>query len=251
MALITVTILVKNSQRYIEEVLRALNAFDEVLVYDTGSTDETLSLAATFPNVTIFREKFVGFGPTHNLASSKAKNDWILSIDSDEIVTPEMLKEILETEIRPDTVYSFPRHNYFNGKFIKWCGWYPDRRVRLYHRKHTLFSESQVHEEVIADNMKHMPLKGPLKHYSYASISEFLDKMQLYSELFAKQNVGKKSSSLSKAILHGFFAFFKSYVIKRGFMGGYEGYVISIYNGHTAYYKYLKLFERSSSKTFL
>ena len=246
--MISVTILVKNNRKYIEEVLTALESFDEVVVYDTGSTDDTLALAAKYINVTIYKEKFIGFGPTHNLASASARNDWILSIDSDEVVTPEMAKEIHKTALSPDTVYSFPRHNYFNGKFIKWCGWYPDRRVRLYHRQHTQFSNDQVHEEVIAKNMKQISLQGPLKHYSYGSISEFLNKMQLYSDLFAKQNVGKKSSSLRKAILHGFFAFFKSYIIKRGFLGGYEGYVISRYNGHTAYYKYLKLFEANQKK---
>lgn len=241
--MISVTILAKNSQRYIQEVLTALKSFDEVVIYDTGSTDDTLSLAEKFPNVTIYREKFIGFGPTHNLASKVAKNDWILSIDSDEVVTPEMAKEIVSVALDPKTVYSFPRHNYFNGKFIKWCGWYPDRRVRLYHRRHTKFSDDQVHEWVIVENMQYVSMKGPLKHYSYASIGEFLEKMQLYSELFAKQNVGRKSSSPIKAILHGFFAFFKSYVIKRGLLGGFEGFVISLYNGHTAYYKYLKLRE--------
>lgn len=241
--MISVTILAKNSERYIQEVLTALSSFDEVVLYDTGSIDETLSIAKKFPNVIIYKKKFVGFGPTHNLASGIAKNDWILSIDSDEVVTPEMVSEIKCLTLDPKSVYSFPRHNYFNGKFIKWCGWYPDRCVRLYHRKHTRFSNDQVHEGVLTDNMKIVSMRNPLKHYSYESIREFLEKMQLYSELFANQNVGKKASSPIKAIFHGFFAFFKSYIIKRGFLGGYEGFVISLYNGHTAYYKYLKLFE--------
>lgn len=241
--MISVTILVKNSQRYIKEVLSALQSFDEVVVYDTGSTDETLLIAEKFPNVTIYREKFIGFGPTHNLASDVAKNDWILSIDSDEVVTSEMVNEIDHTQLSENCVYSFPRNNYFNGKFIKWCGWYPDRQVRLYHRKHTRFSDAQVHEGVMTNNLQRISLNAPIKHYSYASISEFLEKMQLYSDLFAKQNVGKKSSSPFKAIIHGFLAWMKSYFLKRGFLGGYEGFVISLYNGHTAYYKYLKLYE--------
>lgn len=241
--MISVTILAKNSQKYIREVLESLTSFDEVVLYDTGSTDETLSIAKEFPNVTLYQEKFIGFGPTHNLATAKAKNDWVLSIDSDEIVTPDMANEIHKTVLDPSSVYSFPRHNYYNGKFIKWCGWYPDRQYRLYNRKYTRFSEAQVHEAIILENMKPTPLKSPIKHYSYSSISEFLEKMQLYSTLFAKQNKGKKRSSLPKALAHGFFSFFKSYILKRGFLGGYEGFVISLYNGHTAYYKYLKLRE--------
>lgn len=246
--MISVTILTKNSEKYIQEVLEALKTFDEVLVYDTGSTDQTLSIVKKYDNVTIRQAPFVGFGPTHNLASAAAKNDWILSIDSDEVVTPEMAREILQTTLNLRAVYSFPRHNYFNGKFIKWCGWYPDRIVRLYNRKQTHFSDQHVHEKVVEDGMTRIRMKNPLKHYSYGSIADFLSKMQLYSDLFAKQNAGKKSSSLSKALLHGFFAFFKSYILKRGFLGGYEGFVISLYNGHTAYYKYLKLYEANQKK---
>lgn len=243
--MISVTILTKNSQRYISEVLSSLSQFNEVLVYDTGSTDNTLSIAAKFSNVTIYQEPFIGFGPTHNKASAAAKNDWILSVDSDEVPSEEMLKEISVTNLDPGTVYSFSRHNYFNGKFIKWCGWYPDCRPRLYHRNHTSFSLDQVHEGVLIKGFKVVVMKGPLKHYSYHSIRDFLEKMQLYSELFALQNKGKKKSSLVKAISHGLFSFFKSYVLKRGFLGGYEGFVISLYNGHTAYYKYLKLYEEN------
>lgn len=218
--MISVTILTKNSQRYLKEVLTSLEGFDEVLVYDTGSSDQTFEIAEQFPNVKLIKKTFVGFGPTHNLVTNLAKNDWILSIDSDEVPTPEMLAEIASLKMKPTEVYSFPRNNYFNGKWIKWCGWYPDRVVRLYNRNSTKFSDNQVHEGVITDHLTHVKLKGALKHYSYGSIAEFLDKMQLYSDLFAKQNVGKKSSSPFKAVIRGFFTFFKSYIIKRGFMGG-------------------------------
>lgn len=248
--MISVTILSKNSQRYLNEVLSALKNFDEVIVYDTGSSDDTFRIAGMFPNVKLINAAFVGFGPTHNLATEAAKNDWILSIDSDEVLAPEAAQEILTAHLDPRYIYSFPRNNYFNGKFIKWCGWYPDRCIRLYNRKSTRFSDAQVHEGVIVDGLRHVKMHGAIKHYSYGSIAEFLEKMQLYSELFARQNAGKKRSSPWKAIGHGLFSFFKSYVIKRGFLGGYEGFVISLYNGHTAYYKYLKLYEANVSLTF-
>jgi len=241
--MISVTILTKNSEKYLNEVLSALSLFDEVLIFDNGSTDGTLALAEKFSNVVIHQGIFQGFGPTHNLASSLAKHDWILSIDSDEVVTPELAEEIKHTTLSAACVYTFPRHNYFNGKFIKWCGWYPDRQVRLYNRTQTAFCDAQVHEAVQIRNLTKIQLKSPLKHYSYESITDFLTKMQAYSELFAIQNQGKKSSSICKAISHGFFAFFKSYILKRGFMGGYEGFVISTYNANTAFYKYLKLRE--------
>ncbi len=228
---------------YIKEILQSLHAFDEVVVYDTGSTDETIEIAENFSNAALYKRPFVGFGPTHNLASGCAKHDWILSIDSDEVPSPELIEELLNLDLNPHCVYSISRRNFFNGKWIRWCGWHPESVVRLYHRKFTKFSDDQVHEGIITDNMKVEKLRGALKHYSYDSISQFLEKMQLYSELFAKQNAGVKRSGPLKAVGHGMFAFFKSYILKRGFLGGYEGLVISLYNGHTAYYKYLKLNE--------
>lgn len=246
---ISITILTKNSCKYLYEVLTALKAFDEVLIYDTGSTDGTLQIARQFPNISIHEGKLDGFGPTHNLASALARNDWILSVDSDEIVTPEMSKALSELHLERGSVYSFPRDNYFNGKHIKWCGWYPDRQRRLYNRLDTAFSDAQVHESILLDGVKEVPLSVSFMHYSYATISDFLAKMQSYSDLFAKQNQGKKSSSVFKAISHGFFTFFKCYFIKRGFLGGREGFIISAYNGHTAFYKYLKLAEANKNNT--
>lgn len=246
--MISVTVLTRNSQKYLKEVLDSVRSFDEVVIYDTGSTDETLAIARQYPNVTIYEAAFEGFGPTHNKASAKAKHPWILSIDSDEVVTPEMAAEIAKTQLRADSAYSFPRHNYFNGKLIKWCGWYPDRQVRLYNRETSQFTQAQVHEAIITSGLKHVPLQSPMIHYSYANLSDFLNKMQSYSDLFALQNRGKKSSSPLKATAHACFAFFKSYFLKRGFLGGYEGFVISSYNAHTAFYKYLKLYEANQQK---
>jgi glycosyltransferase involved in cell wall biosynthesis len=246
--MISVTILTKNSQKYIREVLMSLKDFHEVMIYDTGSTDETLDIVKQFPNVTIYKRPFIGFGPTHNEASKMAKHDWILSIDSDEVVTKELANEILNLQLDDKTVYAFPRHNYFNKKFIKWCGWYPDRQIRIYNRKVTRFTDAKVHEAIISDTLKKVDLKHPLIHYSYDSVSDFLAKMQSYSSLFAEQYQGKKKSSPLKAIGHGLFAFFKSYFIKRGFLGGYEGFFISVYNANTAFYKYLKLYELNSKR---
>jgi glycosyltransferase involved in cell wall biosynthesis len=245
---ISVTILTKNSQKYLKEVLASLQGFDEVLIFDNGSTDQTLEIAGQFSNVKIVKGLFTGFGPTHNHASSLAKWDWILSIDSDEVVTKEMAEEIRITPLEPAAVYSFPRHNFYNGTFIKWCGWYPDRQMRLYHRSKTRFTDAQVHESIIVEGLKAIPLKNPIRHYSYDSHADFLAKMHSYSDLFARQYCGKRSSSPWKAVGHGLGAFFKAYLLKKGFLGGYEGFVISVYNGNTAFYKYLKLYEANQRR---
>ncbi len=240
---VTVTILTKNSEKYLQQVLTPLAEFKEVLLYDNGSADGTFEIASKFPNVRIEKGTFEGFGATHNKASAAAEFDWILSIDSDEVVTPEMVSAIRALTLDTESVYSFPRHNYFEGKWIRWCGWYPDRQYRLYNRTKTSFTNAEVHEAIIVNGLKHVALEAPLIHYSYETQADFLAKMQSYSTLFAKQYAGKKSSSILKAISHGIGAFLKSYVVKRGFLGGAQGFMISVYNGNTAFYKYLKLRE--------
>jgi len=241
MPMITVTILTKNSEETLGTVLDSVSQFDEVILLDTGSKDCTLEIAKIYPNVKVFESTFLGFGPLHNLAAEHASHDWILSLDSDEVLTTELTSEILSLKLNPTSVYSFPFDNYFNGKLIKWCGWHPDRHVRLYNKTRTAFSDVKVHERVLTQGVKEFPLKHSVKHYSYRSISDFLKKMEIYSTLYAEQNRGTKKSSFTKAILHGAFAFIKSYIIKRGFLGGKEGYIISLYNAQTTFYKYLKL----------
>lgn len=242
--MISVTVLTKNCASIIEKTLESLKSFPEVIIYDTGSMDATLEIAKNFSNVKIYFGEFRGFGPMHNEASGLATNDWILSIDSDEVASPELAREILNLNLDPSCIYGFFRHNYYRDKHIKWCsGWHPDPVLRLYHRKKTAFSSDAVHEKIENRGLKRVYLAHPLTHAPYREISDFLSKMQTYSTLFAQQNRGKKSSSLTKAIWHGGFAFFKSYILKRGFLGGREGFIISIYNGHTAFYKYLKLDE--------
>lgn len=243
--MISVTILTKNSAKHLKQVLEALGSFDEVLVYDTGSVDETLDIAKNYANVTILQAPFEGFGPTHNKASQAAKYDWILSIDSDEIATSELVEEIHALSLDCRHVYSFPRKNYYRGKWIRGCGWHPDRQMRLYHRKQTQFTEAQVHEAVIVDHLLHVPLKAAIVHYPYETTADFLNKMQTYSQLFAEQYQGRRASSTFKAIGHGVFAFLKSYFLKKGFLGASEGFIISVYNANTAFYKYLKLAEKN------
>lgn len=242
--MISVTILTKNCEETLQKTLQSAISFKEVLVLDTGSTDATLEIARQFPNVVIHTSPFLGFGPTHNLATKLASFDWILSLDSDEVLTDELVTEIHALALDTTSVYSILRHNYFNGKWIKWCGgWHPDRVVRLYNRQTTRFTDAAIHERVLTDGLKVHSLKSPLVHTPYRRINDFLSKMETYSTLFASQHQHKKKASIVSAIAHAWFAFFKSYILKKGFLGGKEGFIISMYNSHTAFYKYLKLDE--------
>ena len=241
--MISVTILTQNSQKHLAEVLKSLNNFSEVILIDHGSNDNTLQIAAQYSNVTVHQREFKGFGPAHNEAASLCQYNWILSVDSDEILSPALQEELNKLALDPSKVYSFPFHNFYNGKHIKGCGWYPDRHVRLYNKTRTQFTNTYVHERIITQTLQEEPLEHPIFHFSYHSIEDFIRKMQIYSDLFAQQYVGKKQSSLSKAILHGCFAFIKTLIIKRGFTDGIEGFIIAVYNANTAFYKYLKLLE--------
>ena len=120
--MISVTILAKNSERKLAQVLEALRYFDEVLLIDTGSTDSTVKIAQEFANVHIKKLPFEGFGKTHQKASLLAKHDWILSVDSDEVVSEGLSKEILTLKLDSSCVYLIPFQNTFNKKWIKWCG---------------------------------------------------------------------------------------------------------------------------------
>lgn len=232
--MISACILTKNNERTIQRCLDSVKELDEVLILDTGSTDSTLDIAKTYCNVHIHSTPFTGFGSLRNKASELARNDWILALDADEVLTA------LPNELQPTCIYSFPFHNYFNGKWIKWCGWYPDRHMRLYNKTTTRFSGDKVHEKILPADLTEIKLTTPILHYSYDSIDDFLSKMQYYSTLFQQQHAGK-NASIFKALFHSWWAFFKSYILKRGFLGGREGFIISQYNAHTAYYKYLKL----------
>ena len=208
--MISVTILVKNGERYLQRVLESLAIFEEVIVYDTGSTDKTKEIAQTFSNVQFFEGPFEGFGPTHNYISSLCSSDWILSIDADEVISEAFKKKVPIEKLDPTKVYAFPYYNFYKETHIKWCGWHPEKRLRLYHRKYTRFSDSLVHEKLLHEKMEVITLPYPVYHYTYASLSEFLVKMERYSTLFAEQNVGKRRSSPLIALKHCIWTFFKA-----------------------------------------
>lgn len=245
--MISVCILTKNAASTLYSTLESIQTFPEVLLLDNGSTDDTFAIAQNFSNVKIVKTPFIGFGPLRNQAAALASHDWIFALDSDEILSPPLLAELSSLSFDSTCAYSFPRHNFYNGKWIKGCGWYPERVLRLYNRKTANFSETQVHESLISNGLKIIPLTSPLYHTPYRTTADFLAKMQHYSTLFAQQHKNVRSSSYPKALIHGLFAFFKSYFLKRGFTQGKEGFTISLYNGNTAFYKYLKLMEANQA----
>jgi len=241
--MITVCILAKNSASTLRTALDSVQSFPEVIVLDNGSTDETISIAKSYPNVKVLEFPFIGFGPLRNQAAAYATHDWILALDTDEALSPLLLAEIQTLSLNPSAAYSMPRDNYYNNKHIKGCGWFPDRVIRLYHRKQARYSDAAVHESVLSQNI--IPLKASIIHIPFRSTAEFLSKMQNYSTLFAQQHKSARTSSLAKAFLKSLFTFFRSYFLQRGIFLGPEGFIVSLYNSNTAFYKYVKLWEEN------
>jgi len=241
---ISAVIIVKDGERTIKECLEALSAFEDVVVFDNGSTDGTQDVCRNYKNVNLVEGEFIGFGPTKKLASTYAEHDWILSLDSDEIVTEKFVDTLKEKTLDIDTVYSIKRINYYKDIEIK-HGWSNDVLPRIYNRRRTNISDSMVHEGVVTDNMKVEYLNIALKHLRYTSISEFIIKADHYSTLFAEQNVGKRSSSPLKAIGNSTFTFMRKYFFKLGFLDGYPGLVMAYTNMIENFYKYMKLYEKN------
>ena len=240
---ISVVMIAKNAEEHIEASLKAIESFSEVILYLNNCTDNTEAIAKNFSNVKIIHGEFTGFGDTKKRATSYAKNEWILSIDSDEVLSSKLIEEIAHKELNSNSIYSILRDNYYNKKHIKCCGWDNDYVERLFNKKITNFNDKKVHEGVITENLNIEKLQNSLAHYPFSHAGELLNKMDKYATLYAKEHTGQKKSSPFKAFSSGVFAFFKNYILQKGFLCGYEGLLISISNANGAFYKYIKLYE--------
>ena len=239
---ISCVLIAKNAQATLKATLESLKEFEDVVLYSNNSTDETDSIAKSFSNVNLVNGNFIGFGPTKNCAATYAKNKWILSLDADEVLSEEFISTLQELTLQDNTLYSISRENYYKKRVVKHC-WGKDIIVRLYKSTQTSFTDKLVHESIISDTFEVKNIPALIKHYPYSTISDFIVKLDRYSSIYAEDNVGKKSSSPSKAFFNGLFSFFKTYIIKGGFLDGYAGLVIAFSHMATNFYKYIKLYE--------
>ncbi len=240
---ISAVVLAKNNKNTIEKTLKSLQDFDDVVVYDNGSTDSTMTIARGFKNVNLVEGEFKGFGWSKNKAVSFTKYDWVIIIDSDEVIDAKLLEILKTKQLDKNKVYQLNFKAFYKDIQVKYCGWNNQKIKRLYNKTVTSYNMNDVHEDIISDGFDMEILGGNVEHYSYHSISQFIIKADHYSTLFAKNNVGKKNSSPTKAIFNGIYSFVKTYFFKRGFLDGYVGLVISFSHMVTNFYKYIKLYE--------
>jgi glycosyltransferase involved in cell wall biosynthesis len=240
---ITAVVLAKNNEITIQNTLNSLRGFKDVVVYDNGSVDTTINIVKQYDNINLIQGKFKGFGWTKNKAVSYAKNDWIIIIDSDEVIDDMLFKTLKTTKLDKNSVYLLNFKAYYKDIQVKYCGWNNQKIKRVYNKTVTKYNSNDVHEDIITTNLEIKQLDGNVEHYSYQTIEQFVNKANTYSTLFATNNVGKKRSSPSKAILNGIYSFIKTYFFKQGFRDGYVGLIIAFSHMTTNFYKYIKLYE--------
>lgn len=240
---VSVIILVKNPREIFHRTLDSVKDFNEVIIVNTGSKESLIPFIRDKAHIKVFEKQFSGFGTLKQFAENQTSNHWILSLDSDEVLSDEAKQTLLNLDLNKARIYSFPFHNYLYDKWIKGCDWYPDRHIRLYNKTVTGFSHDKVHEKILEKNLKITRLKSPIYHYSYQGLSDFLDKMQRYSTLFVESKAKKSRYFFLKAIFGSLFTFCKSYFFQKGFLYGASGFIISMYKSQVSYYKYLKCWE--------
>jgi glycosyltransferase involved in cell wall biosynthesis len=244
---ITATIITLNEEKNIGDCLASLDFVDEIVVVDSGSTDRTEAICVANPLVRFIRQSWLGYGPQKNFALSQACYEWILSIDADEIVPPDLADEICASIKADDGCAGFyvKRKNMYKKQWIRHGGWWPDTILRLFRKDKGLFSNRRVHESVEVDGItKH--LQAALEHYSYNGPEDFILKMHSYAMAGAYQMKDEgRAGGAVRAVIRAFAAFVKGYILKRGFLDGRAGLLIAVSGALGVFYKLIKLSELS------
>lgn len=240
---LSVIIITKNEAHDIRACLESVAWADEIIVLDSGSSDETVAIALEFTEQVHAAEDWQGFGVQKNRVLAYATKDWVLSLDADEQVSEELRAEIVNAmHLGCALVYTVPRLSSYCGRFMRHSGWWPDRVARLFKRGHAQFSLDLVHERLLYTE-KAGQLNSPLLHITYKNLDEVLLKINQYSSLGAQNAYGRgKRGGLLRAIGHGLWAFLRTYILRVGFLDGAEGLMLAISNAEVAYYRYLKLY---------
>jgi glycosyltransferase involved in cell wall biosynthesis len=242
MAKISACIISFNEERKIEDCLKSLQpVVDEIILVDSLSTDDTLKIAEKYTDK-IFHQKFLGHIEQKNLAVEKASNDWILSLDCDERLSEELQQSILEIKDRLEQAdaYRMPRKTFYIYRWLNHC-WYPDLKTRLFNRKSSHWGGTNPHDHIVTQGKNIIRLKGDIYHYSFDSISDHLKTIDSFTEIGADELVRKnKPVSILSPLSHASWTFFKLYIIKRGFLDGFAGLIVSVLSYMHVFIKYSK-----------
>lgn len=239
---LSVIIIAHNEAHAIRACLESVAWADEIIVVDSGSTDDTVAICREFTSL-VYVHDWPGFGIQKNRALGYASKDWVLSLDADERISPELRQEMQAVMAAPGTYSAFkmPRLSSFCGRFMRHSGWWPDYVTRLFRRGSARFSDDLVHERLIVSGTT-ATFNSPLLHDTYRDLEEVLDKVNSYSTAGARMLDQKhRRAGLSTAVLHGLWAFVRTYFLRRGFLDGREGFMLAVSNAEGTYYRYIKL----------
>ncbi len=247
---LSVVIITFNEEDNIRACLESVKWADEIVVVDSNSIDKTIEICREYTDK-VYVEEWRGYGRQKNLAIERASHPWILNIDADERVTTELKIEmagVLGKDRGEIDGYYMPRKNFFLGRWIRYCGWYPDYNLRLFRNGKGFFNEREVHESLKIEG-KTAYLMHPIEHYTYRSISEYLQRMDRYSGLAAQEmfRAGRRAGFLD-LLIRPELTFLKMYLLKMGFLEGYRGLILScLYTAYT-FSKYARLWEMGEVK---
>jgi glycosyltransferase involved in cell wall biosynthesis len=246
MPTLSVILITRNEESNLDDCLASLEGVaQQIVVVDSNSTDRTLEIANNYGALMAYPTDWPGYGPQKNRALDLATGDWVLSLDADERLTPALKSEILTAMNHSAHVdcFAIPRLSWYCGRFIRHSGWSPDYVERLFKRGTARFSDDLVHERLIPNGTV-AKLKNPMLHYSFMNYAQVLDKLNRYSSASAEQAFlrGKKSNP-AKAVLHGMWAFIRTYILRAGFLDGPQGFALAVSNAHGTYYRYMKLWQ--------
>lgn len=243
MAKLSVIIITKNEAVNIRACLDSVSWADEIIVVDSGSSDDTVNICRAMGAQVHITADWPGFGMQKNRALSHATGEWVLSLDADERVTPDLHSEIESALNDPHghDAFRIPRLSSFCGRYMRHSGWYPDYVTRLFQRGAARFSDDLVHESLIV-NGRVGKLRQSLLHETFHDLEELLAKINQYSTAGARMLSEKgKSATLKKAVSHAVWAFFRTYILRAGFLDGREGFMVAVSTAESTYYRYVKL----------
>jgi glycosyltransferase involved in cell wall biosynthesis len=242
MTKISAIIITRNEEANIGRCLESIKWVDEIIVIDSGSTDNTRMIAQG-AGARVFDFEWKGFGPAKEFARTKASGDWVLSVDADEVVTEELAEKIKTVINSGDDIdgYYLPRRTNFQGRWIMHSGWYPDYILRLFKKDKANFTDSLVHETVILDGRTGR-IQSPLWHYSYPDLSAYMHKLDRYTGLAAEKlyRDGKRCR-FYHLLFKPPIIFLRHYFFQAGFLDGWEGFLIAAFSSFGAFLKYARL----------
>jgi len=242
---LSVAVVCMNEEDRIGEALESAGFADEIVVVDSGSTDGTLEIARRYTD-RIFTREWAGWREQKKWAADRCRNEWVLTLDADEVISDGLRSEIeekLSARHIPDNGFTIPRRTFYQGRWIKHSGWYPDRKLRLYRKSVAVFGGEDPHEVILVPPPTG-ELAGDLLHYTYRDLLHQAAQMSRYASVNAEQRFEKgKRAGLLDLLARPPLAFCKSYFLKLGFLDGMPGFFIAVMNWYYTFLKYARLWE--------